>query len=482
VRRALVALAALAFVGAANADTVVGVGGSHTFVGVGGSHTFVVVGGSDTFAVAPTPQATSVAPTAAAAPPSMQELQALWMGAGAAYGIPWQVLAAINKIESNFGGNMGPSSAGAIGWMQFMPGTWQRWGVDVDGDGIASPWSAADAIYSAARYLAAAGGATDLPRAIYAYNHAGWYVNEVLSLAALYASGGTGIVPALNGMQSALNDARTRLADVSSRLAPAVLAARALARSQSGTLARARNAALLSDGLELQKRAVQIEGRLAAADARVQALRNELAATREQLGTAVAQSNAATFDPAGAQLLSAPTYSGHYVFPVGGGPGLVSVGHTHHDFPAADIDAPMGAPVYALSDGVVVRAWGVPDGACGIGLTITTTDGQTWTYCHLSYLDPGVRAGTRLAAGSSVGLVGATGDATGPHLHLQLDPPTAYPQNEAWFAGFAGSAFRWQDAGVPRMLVSAVGSGGPESTVVSDPVVEFSQNVVHFTR
>jgi murein DD-endopeptidase MepM/ murein hydrolase activator NlpD len=412
----------------------------------------------------------------------MQELQRLWLGAGAAYGIPWQVLAAINKIESNFGSNMGPSSAGAIGWMQFMPSTWQQWGTEVDGDGVASPWSAADAIYSAARYLAAAGGATDLPRAIYAYNHAGWYVNEVLALASLYAKGGTGIVPMLNGLQSKLSAARTRLADVSNRLGPAVQAERALSRSESRTLACARSAALLSDALELQKRAAEIDARLAAARASVQALRNELAAAREQLGTAVAQSNAATFDPAGAQLLSAPAYSGHYVFPVGGGPGLVSVGHTHHDFPAADIDAPMGSPVYALSDGVVVRAWAVPEGACGIGITMTTTDGQTWTYCHLSYLDPSVRDGARLAAGSSVGLVGATGDATGPHLHLQLDPPTSYPQNQAWFAGFAGSAFRWQDAPTPRMLVSALGTGGPTFSVSDDPVVEFSQNVVHFTR
>ncbi|HEX9352024.1 MAG TPA: lytic transglycosylase domain-containing protein, partial [Gaiellaceae bacterium] len=59
-----------------------------------------------------------------------QTLHGLWQRAGASYGIPWQVLAAINKIESNFGRNMGPSSAGAIGWMQFMPSTWLRWGTD----------------------------------------------------------------------------------------------------------------------------------------------------------------------------------------------------------------------------------------------------------------------------------------------------------------------------------------------------------------
>ncbi|MDX6426129.1 MAG: hypothetical protein QOD52_1534, partial [Gaiellaceae bacterium] len=52
---------------------------------------------------------------------TFEQLQPIWQAAGQAYGVPWSVLAAINKIESNFGQNMGPSSAGAIGWMQFMP-------------------------------------------------------------------------------------------------------------------------------------------------------------------------------------------------------------------------------------------------------------------------------------------------------------------------------------------------------------------------
>jgi len=54
---------------------------------------------------------------------SYEELLSLWHRAGDTYGVPWQVLAAINKIESDFGRNMGPSSAGAVGWMQFMPDT-----------------------------------------------------------------------------------------------------------------------------------------------------------------------------------------------------------------------------------------------------------------------------------------------------------------------------------------------------------------------
>ena len=77
---------------------------------------------------------------------SVRQLLGVWQRAGAAYGIPWQVLAAINKVESNFGRNMGPSSAGAVGWMQFMPATWLRWGIDANGDGVADPWNAEDAI------------------------------------------------------------------------------------------------------------------------------------------------------------------------------------------------------------------------------------------------------------------------------------------------------------------------------------------------
>src|SRR5206468_6312979 len=102
---------------------------------------------------------------------TFDQLQPVWQAAGQAYGVPWSVLAAINKIESNFGQNMGPSSAGAIGWMQFMPDTWSRWGVDANDDGLADPWSAQDAVYSAARYLAATGGGTDIRTAVFAYNH-----------------------------------------------------------------------------------------------------------------------------------------------------------------------------------------------------------------------------------------------------------------------------------------------------------------------
>jgi hypothetical protein len=114
------------------------------------------------------------------------ELRALWQSAGARYGVPWQILAAINKLESDNGQVLGTSSAGAVGWMQFLPATWRQYGIDANGDGTANPLDPADAIYSAARYLRAAGAGTNLRHAIYAYNHAPWYVKRVLAAARTY--------------------------------------------------------------------------------------------------------------------------------------------------------------------------------------------------------------------------------------------------------------------------------------------------------
>jgi len=120
------------------------------------------------------------------APPAF--LIPIYMQAGARFGVPWQVLAAINSIETDYGRDLSTSSAGAIGWMQFEPATWREWGMAVDGHSVPNPYDPRDAIFSAARYLAAAGAAHDLAGAIYAYNHAGWYVDEVLARARAIAA------------------------------------------------------------------------------------------------------------------------------------------------------------------------------------------------------------------------------------------------------------------------------------------------------
>ena len=100
----------------------------------------------------------------------------------------WEVLAAINEIETDYGRNLNVSSAGALGWMQFMPATWEMYGVDGNQDGLKDPYNPVDAIFAAARYLKAAGAETDLRTAIFAYNHADWYVDSVI-LRARYIGG-----------------------------------------------------------------------------------------------------------------------------------------------------------------------------------------------------------------------------------------------------------------------------------------------------
>jgi murein DD-endopeptidase MepM/ murein hydrolase activator NlpD len=402
------------------------------------------------------------------------QLQALWQRAGAAYAIRWQVLAAINKIESNFGRNMGPSSAGAVGWMQFMPDTWLRWGMDGDGDRIADPWDPEDGVYSAARYLAAADGASDIRRAVFAYNHATWYVNDVMETAAVFGDGGNDAGFTFDRLGADLQTAQLEVSHASEALTQARKVERARAKVEARKLALVPKQKLFSDRLAAQKVATLAGVAHAAASARVAQLKSELDEAVQALEDARLQAQQASFAPAAGTLLAAPSYSGDYVFPVGGGPSVVSVGAHHHDYPAADIAAPQGAPLYALSNGVIARSWSYPDPRCGIGFTINTDDGLIWTYCHMSYLEPSVRPGARLRAGDPVGLVGSTGHASGPHLHLQLQPPTAYPQQQAWFQSFAGTAFQWQGDPPPLAAPVATRSRAVFGTAGDGDVVLFS--------
>ncbi|HEX4816080.1 MAG TPA: lytic transglycosylase domain-containing protein [Nonomuraea sp.] len=121
-------------------------------------------------------------------------------------GLPWTVLAAIGKIESDHsrsravGVASGENHAGAGGPMQFLSSTWAAYGVDGDRDGVISRYSPPDAIFGAARYLCAngAGQPSGLASAIFAYNHADWYVRQVLRQAQAYGQ------PAVTGDASTL--------------------------------------------------------------------------------------------------------------------------------------------------------------------------------------------------------------------------------------------------------------------------------------
>jgi hypothetical protein len=137
------------------------------------------------------------------APPA--NLLPIYQGAAARYGLGpqgWAYLAAINRVETDFGQNLAVSSAGAIGWMQFEPSTWAKYGVNATGTGVPDPYNPNDAIYAAANMLHANGAPADWSQAIYAYNHAGWYVQEVDSYAYQYlreATGGSSSVTNADG-------------------------------------------------------------------------------------------------------------------------------------------------------------------------------------------------------------------------------------------------------------------------------------------
>ena len=163
-------------------------------------------------------------------------LAAYMQAASTCPGLPWPVLAAIGSIESGHGTSGGATTAAdgtvsppivgialdgsggtaairvpaggspwhddptwdhAVGPMQFITGTWAAWGVDANGDGVANPHNAFDAILTAARYLCGPDGqVTSIDDAIWAYNPSVAYREAVLAKAATYGSLAPGVLTA----------------------------------------------------------------------------------------------------------------------------------------------------------------------------------------------------------------------------------------------------------------------------------------------
>ena len=173
----------------------------------------------------------------------------IYQAAGIEYDVPWQVLAAINWIETDYGRDLSVSSAGAVGWMQFLPSTFKQWGVDATGSGYADPYNPTDAIFTAARYLQAAGAATNLDKAIYAYNHAQWYVQSVLLRAQLIGGMPSSLIGALTSLVEGhfpvaapatyADDGVTKLADVRMHGANAALPVESTAATGTAIFAKA---------------------------------------------------------------------------------------------------------------------------------------------------------------------------------------------------------------------------------------------------
>lgn len=98
-------------------------------------------------------------------------------------GLSWRTLAAIGQVESGHGANTGPSTAGALGPMQFMPATWRAYGRDGDRDGRKDVHDPDDAIPAAAGYLCTNHADRNLRGAIWHYNHSQKYVDKVMTTA-----------------------------------------------------------------------------------------------------------------------------------------------------------------------------------------------------------------------------------------------------------------------------------------------------------
>src|SRR5690606_3733608 len=91
----------------------------------------------------------------------------------------------------------------------------------------------------------------------------------------------------------------------------------------------------------------------------------------------------------------------------------------HHDYPAADIPAPIDTPLYAVTNGVVV---GTPtSGKCGIGVVINGDDEAQYTYCHGRPGTQAVTIGDRVTVGQHLLDSASTGNSTGPHLHFGIE-------------------------------------------------------------
>jgi hypothetical protein len=325
----------------------------------------------------------------------------IYQAAGIQYGIPWQILAAINEVETNYGNNLSVSTAGAVGWMQFMPSTWLQYGVDALGAGYADPYNPVDAIFAAARYLHAAGASSDLHTAILAYNHSEVYVSSVLLRAKLIASYPQSVIATLTGLtEGSLPVAGARVAQNPST--PLLTVANATAGAvplepYAGTEAAAGQAGSVSAGA----------------------------------GVGVGSAPSAPANPA-APAPSPPA-----------APGVVGrrAARRHaEELRFVDLLGPLGAPVTAVQDGRVIKLG--RSRKLGNYLALQDVYGDVFTYAGLGsiahrYHELGHHAKTKRAgagAGPGSGAAAAAGQTpvagTSPTLGAAVTPPAPMPVHE----------------------------------------------------
>jgi hypothetical protein len=343
--------------------------------------------------------------------------------AGEEHGIDWAILAGIGSVESDHGrieGGCieGPATAygTAKGPMQFIDSTWASYGVDGNGDGQRNPCDFEDAIPAAASYLVASGAPEDYYGAVYAYNHADWYMQDVLARADGYraaagsgggSGGGLAAGEKLGGYLAVAN-ARLPIAGRGGFFAPLV---------QPEMLWRA--AGLGTE--DLSRRFVKnASGMLAMRPAYAQEETSE-----EGVGDA------------GAVFPLPEEYQDDFSNDWG-----AARGHGGHE--GTDLFAPDGTPIYSITDGMVVPVSGADSqGWNTLGGWTTMIEasesvgpiraGDTLYYAHQIEPSP-VQPGQRVEAGQVIGHVGSTGEgppgtllqpaSRGQHLHLGWYDPS----------------------------------------------------------
>ena len=313
---------------------------------------------------------------------------------------------------------------------------------------LPDPWNAEDAIYSAARYLAATGGATDISSAVFSYNHAQWYVDEVLQLAQQYAGGSADFGPALEAAQADLDAAKQAVLDANQRVLDAQakvteLQARADELLAGGDVASRSSATGSPHRSSRHSRTSTSQAaagrgrRPASRSCRRPRTRSPPRAT----GPRARRSRRAPARCSARRATPAATSSPSPAAPASSG----SVTPTT-TIPAADIAAPEGTQLYALSDGTVQDAWQRAERPLRHRLhdrdhrrprldvlpsRLPRADGRrrraSWPRASRSASSarPAMRPGRTCTCSCS------------PR------PPTR--RTRPWFQSFAGSAFSWSD-------------------------------------
>jgi hypothetical protein len=428
------------------------------------------------------------------------QLLALWQSAGAAYGIPWPVLAAINEVESGFGRNMGPSSAGAIGWMQFMPSTWQEWGVDADGNGVADPWNPYDAVYAAARYLAASGGTTDISRAIFSYNHASWYVQDVLRIAQTFSQGQdvtlTAATPTAATLQPDLSGPRRSVAAAGRRAASAREAVRKLRTRIARLERRSNHVTLLSTGLAMQALAGRLRERLPAAQERVGQAQAALKQAKQALQQAQAEAKAQAQAQAQAASLAAaaqPMVSAPYANFAGGGWGVFSASNYAGTDQGVDFTGSGPIPALAAARVTGIRSESIIEGGSYPVVAYQLEDGPyAGSYVYvMENFTPTVHVGEQLSRGQTVGIASGrypyieVGFASGPDgsaaAPLYPDPHGAKAEGATMWS-YIQSLLGDPPAGPGQTLLAVTHPAAAASTPVFRVVpMRPQQSVVYFS-